>query len=92
MKYAASIEYLQDTAIVEAHRPAHRAYLTSLLDKGKLFASGPYADGTGALIIYEADTPEEAEGLLTADPFHTAGVFLRWQLRPWKVIFQKPAA
>jgi uncharacterized protein YciI len=89
MKYAASIEYLQDTAIVEAHRPAHRAYLTSLLDKGKLFASGPYADGSGALIIYEADTPDEAEALLTADPFHSAGVFLRWQLRPWKVIFQK---
>jgi len=89
MKFAASIEYLQDTAIVEAHRPAHRAYLTSLLNDGKLFASGPYADGTGALIIYEADTAEQAEELLTADPFHSAGVFLRWQLRPWKVIFQQ---
>ena len=48
MKYAASIEYLQDPAVVEAHRPAHRAYLTSLLEKGQLFASGPYADGSGA--------------------------------------------
>jgi len=92
MKYAASIEYLQDTAIVEAHRPAHRAYLTKLLDSGKLFASGPYADGSGALIIYEADSPDEAEGLLTADPFHAAGVFLNWQLRPWKIVFQKTGA
>ena len=89
MKFAASIEYSQDTALVEAHRPAHRAYLTKLLDEGKLFASGPYADGSGALIIYEADTPDVAESLLTADPFHAAGVFLRWSLRPWKVIFQK---
>ena len=89
MKYVASIEYLQDATIVEAHRPAHRAYLTSLLDQGKLFASGPFADGSGALIIYEADSPEAAEGFLLADPFHAAGVFLRWQLRPWKVVFLK---
>jgi uncharacterized protein YciI len=90
MKYAASIEYLQDTTVVETHRPAHRAYLTSLLANGQLFASGPYGDGSGALIIYEADTQEAAESLLEADPFHTAGVFLRWQLKPWKVIFQSP--
>ena len=89
MKFAASIEYSQDAALVEAHRPAHRAYLTKLLDEGKLFASGPYADGSGALIVYEADTPEAADALLKADPFHAAGVFLKWTVRPWKVIFQK---
>lgn len=89
MKYATSIEYSQDNALVEAHRPAHRAYLTSLLDCGKLFASGPYADGSGALIVYEAESPEAAEALLKADPFHAAGVFLKWQMRPWKVVFQK---
>jgi uncharacterized protein YciI len=90
MKFAASIEYSQDSALVETHRPAHRTYLTSLLDQGKLFASGPYADGSGALIIYEADTPEAAEAILKADPFHAAGVFQKWNLRPWKIIFQKP--
>ena len=89
MKFAASIEYSQDSALVEAHRPAHRVYLTTLLDQGKLFASGPYADGSGALIIYEADSTEAAEALLKADPFHAAGVFLKWTLRPWTVIFQR---
>ena len=89
MKFAASIEYSQDSALVEAHRPAHRAYLTALLNEGKLFASGPYADGGGALIVYEADSDAAAEALLKADPFHAAGVFLKWTLRPWKVVFQK---
>jgi uncharacterized protein len=90
MKYAAIIEYLQDSTVVEAARPAHRAYLTELLNKGQLFGSGPFADASGALIIYEADTPEQAETLLKNDPFHAAGVFLKWQLRPWKVIFANP--
>jgi uncharacterized protein YciI len=89
MMYAASIEYLQDAAVVEKHRPAHRAYLTSLLNEGKLFASGPYEDGSGALIVYEADSPEAADALLKADPFHAAGVFVRWQVRAWKVVFQR---
>jgi uncharacterized protein len=89
MKYATHINYLQDPAIVEAHRPAHRAYLTSLLEKGQLFASGPYEDGSGALIVYEADSPDSAEALLKADPFHAAGVFLQWTMRAWKVVIQK---
>ncbi len=90
MKFAAVIEYSQDKELVEKHRPAHRAYLTSLIEKNQLFASGPFEDGFGALIIYEADTAETAEALLKADPFHAAGVFVRWTVRPWKMVFSNP--
>ena len=90
MKYAAVIEYSQDKEKVEAARPSHRAYLTSLIEKNQLFASGPFDDGYGALIVYEAETPEAAESLLKADPFHAAGVFIRWTIRPWKLIFANP--
>jgi uncharacterized protein YciI len=87
MKYAAVIEYSQDKAKVEAARPAHRAYLTSLVEKNQLFASGPTEDGYGALIIYEADSPEAVDALMKADPFHAAGVFIHWTVRPWKMVF-----
>jgi uncharacterized protein YciI len=90
MKYAATIEYVQDAETVNATRPAHRAYLTRLVEQDQLFASGPFEDGYGALIVYEADTPEAAEALLRADPFHAAGVFVRWTIRPWKVVFSNP--
>jgi uncharacterized protein YciI len=91
MKYAAVIEYTSDTAKIEAHRPAHRAYLTGLLAKSQLVGSGPFTDAPGALIIYEADTPEAAEALIAGDPFHAAGVFVRWTVRPWKMLFANPA-
>ena len=90
MKYAAVIEYIPDKEKVETVRPTHRAYLTSLLEKNQLFAAGPFDDGSGALIIYEADSPEAAEAILTADPFHAAGVFVRWTIRPWKLVFTNP--
>ena len=90
MKFAAVIEYSQDREKVEAARPAHRAYLTSLLEKNQLFAAGPFEDGYGALIIFEADSPAAVEALIAADPFHAAGVFIRWTVRPWKLVFSNP--
>ncbi len=87
MKYAAVIEYVQDVEKVSAHRPAHRAYLTSLQEKGQLVAAGPFLDDFGALIVYEAESPDGAEALIQADPFHAAGIFVRWTVRPWKMVF-----
>ena len=86
MKFAAIIEYLQDREKVQQIRPAHREYLKSLLSQGKLVASGPFTDDSGALIIYEAATKEDAEQILRGDPFCQNGIFLRWQLRPWNPV------
>jgi uncharacterized protein YciI len=90
MKFAAIIEYLADAAKVEAARPAHRQYLMDLVGTGRLAATGPFTDGSGALIVYEAATPEEAENLLQADPFHAAGIFVSWKIRPWRTVFANP--
>ncbi len=86
MKFAAIIEYAQDRARIAEVRPVHRQYLTSLRDRGQLVASGPFTDDSGALIIYEADSKEAAEGLLKGDPFHQNGIFVTWQLRPWNPV------
>jgi uncharacterized protein YciI len=86
MKLAAIIEYSQDKAKVAELRPVHRQYLASLKQAGKLAASGPFTDDSGALIIYEAPSREEAELLLRGDPFHQGGIFLTYQMRPWNAV------
>ncbi len=86
MKFAAVIEYIQDKEKIEKFRPTHRQYLRSLVDSGKMFATGPFTDNYGALIVYEADTLDKAEELLKGDPFHAAGIFVKWQIRPWNVV------
>jgi uncharacterized protein YciI len=86
MKFPALIEYITDTERIEAVRPAHRQYLRSLLEKGQLAATGPFLDGWGALIVYEANSIEEAEALLKADPFCANGIFVRWTIRPWNCV------
>ena len=87
MKFAAIIEYLQDKAKIAEVRPVHRQYLVSLKEKGQLAASGPFTDDSGALIVYEAATKEEAEALLKGDPFNQAGIFVKYVIRPWHTVF-----
>lgn len=86
MKYAAFIRYGNADQIPTV-RPVHREYLGRLKEEGKLFASGPFTDDSGALIIYEADSEEEARRLLTEDPFYAAGVFVSYELKEWKQVF-----
>jgi uncharacterized protein YciI len=86
MKYAAIIEYTRDKDKVQSIRPVHRQYLTTLRERGQLAAAGPFTDDSGALIVYEAASAEEAETLLQADPFHQNGIFLTYVLRPWNPV------
>jgi len=86
MKFAAIIEYTTDTARIAATRPAHREYLKTLLDSGRLAISGPFADDRGGILVYEATSAEEVEKMLRDDPFTRAGVFEKWQIREWRVV------
>jgi uncharacterized protein YciI len=86
MKYAAIIEYLNDPEKVQSIRPVHRQYLTQLRERGQLAVAGPFTDGTGALIVYEAASADEAEKLIHDDPFHKNGIFLKYVLRPWNPV------
>jgi uncharacterized protein YciI len=86
MKIAAIIEYAQDKEIIAKVRPIHRQYLASLRERGHLAASGPFTDDSGALIIYEAGSKEEAEQILKGDPFFQNGIFQKYQLRPWNPV------
>ena len=86
MKYAAIIEYSRDKDKIASVRPVHRQYLATLRERGQLAASGPFTDDSGALIVYEVASAEEAEKLLRGDPFHANGIFLSYVMRPWNPV------
>ncbi|MGH8880529.1 MAG: YciI family protein [Stackebrandtia sp.] len=53
----------------DEHRPRHRAWLSDLVERGVVLATGPYADGTGALLLFRAEDQAAIAQLLSADPF-----------------------
>ena len=86
MKFAAVFRYENKDKIPEV-RPKHREYLGKLHEEGKIWASGPFTDDSGSLIIYEVETEEEARQLIEEDPFHEAGVFASYAIKPWNRVF-----
>ncbi|KQU53812.1 hypothetical protein ASG84_04580 [Rhodococcus sp. Leaf278] len=53
----------------DTHRAAHRAWLADLLEQKTLVSSGPYADGSGALLLVEGPDAATVETLFAQDPF-----------------------
>lgn len=68
-------------------RPAHREYLTSLREAGKLLTAGPFADQTGALLIYDVADEAELRDILAKDPYTPADVYEIAALNEWQPLF-----
>jgi uncharacterized protein YciI len=82
-KFAVLLTYGDDGGLRQRVRPKHREYLWSLANEGKLLHAGPFADDSGALLVYECESLDEAEAMLAADPFSTEGVVVDSSIREW---------
>ena len=81
-----AVHYTYSEATVggrDEHRPAHRAWLSGLVERGTVLSSGPYQDGSGALILFCAETADEMSTLLAADPFAREGLIDDVRLVEW---------
>lgn len=63
-------------------RPAHLSYLNDLYKQGKVVMAGPFTDKQGGMVIYKAESPEEARRLAEADPVVKEGA-RTLELREW---------
>ncbi|RBW69481.1 YciI family protein [Bacillus taeanensis] len=69
MNYYAVFLSMRDEELSQKYRPEHLAYLEKLTEEGKVFTYGRFADGAGGLIIYQADSLEEATAYAKEDPY-----------------------
>ncbi len=73
-----------------ATRPAHLAWLETVVVKG----AGPFLDDAGnpngSLVIIEAKDKAEAEAIAARDPYALAGLFASVEVRPWKWLIKNP--
>ncbi|WP_069160235.1 YciI family protein [Nocardia altamirensis] len=53
----------------DTYRPEHRAWLGDHLAAGTLLSSGPFADGSGALLVFQTEDADALSALLADDPF-----------------------
>ncbi|MGV8870890.1 MAG: YciI family protein [Rhodococcus sp. (in: high G+C Gram-positive bacteria)] len=81
---AVSYSYSPSTADGrDTHRAAHRAWLADLLDRKTLVSSGPYADGSGALLLVEGPDAATVETLFAQDPFAVENLIESTTFHEW---------
>ena len=90
MKIVNRVRYVDDANRVAAVRPVHRAYMAELGEQGRLVAGGPFADGSGALFIYEADGLDTAEAIFAKDPYVLNGVVAGHIMEIWNIVSVYP--
>lgn len=81
-----AVHYVYTNATAEArleNRPEHRGWLNGLVDQGTILTSGPYPDGTGALILFQAADIETVTDLLPQDPFAKLGLIEDKRVVEW---------
>lgn len=83
--YVNYARFVPDRSRVERARPAHQSYARRIEADGQLIMAGPFADGSGALVVYRARSKDEAMMLVLQDPYHAEGVFETTALSEWRV-------
>jgi uncharacterized protein len=76
----------------DAHRAAHQQFLNAYSEKivfGGPLKNNPEAASTGALIVVDCATREEAEAFIGADPFYRNGVYESVAVRAFKQAFPR---
>ena len=68
------------------HRPRHRVWLQELADDGVLVASGPYLDGAGALLIFQAESETALQEILKQDPISVGGGVAGLKISAWNPV------
>ncbi len=85
MKYFAAILPIKDSEKNRLLRPQHLEFLAGAEQEGKIFARGRFADGTGGLVIYIADSIEEARRIAEGDPYVQSGA-RGLELHEWEMV------
>jgi uncharacterized protein YciI len=85
--FAVTYLYTAPASQIDEIRPIHRAWLSDLLEKNVLLASGPMVDTPEALLIFRSESAEELAGLLDNDPFDIAGCIGYRTIQSWNPVF-----
>ncbi|WP_426451371.1 YciI family protein [Paenibacillus sp. S-38] len=67
------------------YRPEHLAYLEEQRVRGRIFANGRFPDGSGGMVIYKADSLEQAQQWAAEDPYVLHGA-RRAEVREWEMV------
>jgi len=84
MKYFAAFLKMLDPEKSQTLRPQHLEFLVRTEGEGRIFARGRFNDGAGGLVVYMAESLDEARRIAESDPY-IAGGARTLELHEWEM-------
>jgi len=84
MKYFAAFLKMLDPDKSQTLRPQHLDFLLRTESEGKIFARGRFAEGAGGLVVYMAESLDEARRIAESDPYIIGGA-RTLELHEWEM-------
>jgi uncharacterized protein YciI len=85
MKYFAAFLMMKDSEKNASYRQQHMDFLLQNEKQGKIFARGRFTEGKGGLVVYIAESFEEAVQIAQSDPLVTSGArtleLYEWEMK-----------
>jgi len=69
----------------QAYWDEHAEFMDRLFENGTVIMGGPFNDGTGSLVIVEAEEINEVSSLFANDPFVVHQIFTLRSLKQWQL-------
>jgi uncharacterized protein YciI len=94
MHYLLFYEYVSDyLARREQFRTEHLTLAWQSHARGELVLGGAVAEPMdGAVLLFQADSPQVVEAFVTADPYVRDGLVTQWRVRPWHTVVGENAS
>ncbi len=80
-------EGIVDKVTFDRYVPAHKAYVQDLINKGHQARTGYWARMGGGMMIFFANSMEEAQKIVDEDPLVKNGC-VKYQLYEWRVVVE----
>ncbi len=78
-------EGIVDKTIFDRYVPAHKAFVQSLIEQGHQAKTGYWAQRGGGMLLFQAQSMEEARHIVARDPLIMNGC-VHYQLYEWNVV------
>jgi uncharacterized protein YciI len=69
----------------QAYWDEHARFMDALFEAGTVLLGGPFADGSGSMVILLAESPEAARTIFREDPWARQDVLVASEVKEWTI-------
>src|SRR2546427_961440 len=69
----------------QAYWDDHARFMDALFDAGEVILGGPFADGSGSMVILAAESVEAARATFQKDPWTQQDVLVAAEVKEWTI-------